>query len=125
MEYLIAFQLLCGAFGAYLARRKNRSVVLWFGIAAVVPVAGVVLALVVGKAGRTEAKKAKRKKGEHGGKNRPRRPRRCNGSYISDCRGCPYFYRPLFDTTYDENHKGRCRFYDRELYEEKVEKVKK
>jgi len=110
MEYLLAFQFLCGGFAAYVAARKRRSLLGWFAIGFLLPVLGAVLCLVVGarvRAGGPGPEPRKR-----------RRPKRCNGSYIPDCQGCPHFTKPLFDSSYNEKRRGRCEFFDRELQQE-------
>lgn len=112
MEYLIVFQILCGAFGGYVASRKGRNVIVWLFIAGVLPLAGLALVLMVGEVGSS----APNITGV--GTQKRRRPRRCDGSFIPDCRGCPHFSRPLFDPSYGASHRGRCRYYRRELREQ-------
>ena len=111
MEYLLAFQFLCGGFAAWGAARKRRSPLGWFAVGFLLPVLGVVLCLLVGTRVRAE--------GSGRGRTRTRRrPKRCNGSYIPDCQGCPYFTKPLFDSSYDGKRRGRCAFFDCDLEEE-------
>ena len=111
MYYLIASQVLCGAFAAFAAGRKGRSRLGWFAVGLLVPVAGVVMAWCVPPVvSRGQGRAARRA---------PRRPpRRCTGSYIPDCLGCRYFVRPLFDRSYSGPRKGRCERFDRELVDE-------
>ena len=109
MEYLVAFQVLCAGFAAFVAARKGRSAILWFAVG-LLPVVGVVLALTVE---RPSARREGRGKGAE-----PRPPRRCRGSYIPDCEGCPFFTRPLFDASYQGPKKGYCKRFERTLSEE-------
>ena len=108
MEYVVVFQVFCGFFAAFVAARKERSVLAWFAIGTLLPVVGVALALRVK---RTPAR---------GGKERTVRqaPRRCRGSFIPDCRGCPFFSRPLFDPSQDSSKKGYCQRFERVLVQE-------
>jgi hypothetical protein len=106
MEYLIAFQLLCGCFAAFVAGRRSRSRAAWWFVGALLPVAGVVLALTASHPGAAGSS------GPAHSASEPRkpagRPRRCCGSYIPDCLGCPYFRRPLFDGEGSSQKKGTC-----------------
>ena len=107
--YVIAALLFCGAFCSFVAAGKNRNRWLWFVIG-FVPFVGVIAVLVVpplrptGGAGQTAPEGRARK-----------RPRRCSGAFIPDCRGCPYFERPLFTGRADEGGKCYCRFFRKEL----------
>jgi len=116
MEYLVAIQLLCGSFAAYVASRKNRNRFLWFLLGLAVPVGGVLMALIVGKGQRTPGKGVESPDVAEAEPRRP--PKRCCGSYIPDCRGCPYFTRPLFDPSYGGRRKGYCELFEKELIEE-------
>ena len=122
MAYLVAFQLLCGAFGAFLASRKRRSPAAWFAIAFALPIVGVILAYRVG-----EYRRAKPRLRE--GRDERRRPlqppKRCCGSYIPDCLGCPHFSRPLFDDSYTGGKKGYCRLFGKQLLESGERKTAK
>lgn len=103
--------MLCAGFGAYVARRRGRSPVLWGLAAGLVPVAGVVICW-----------RLKPPSPKHSTDDEkailafPRqRPKRCCGSYIPDCHGCSYFRRSLFDTAHDDAFKGYCSFFEKEL----------
>lgn len=113
MEYLIAFQLLCGCFAGFAASRKKRNGILWFFIGTALPVIGVVLALTVG----VPRKRAERAPHANDSGYGHRRPSRCCGSYIPDCQGCPHFVRPLFDRSYTGHRKGFCKFFNKVLSE--------
>lgn len=120
MEYIIAFQLLCGCFAGYVAAQKNRNWFWWFLVGLLVPVAGVIIALAVdaprrGSGGRPRSRTRDRET------DTLKRPKRCCGRYIPDCKGCPYFSRPLFDGTYRGRKKGYCNFFKKDLVEEKKE----
>lgn len=108
MEYAIAFQVLCGCFSAFVARRKNRDPVAWWFIGALLPVAGVVISVTVAprppQAGRPGVRKAP-----------PRRPSRCTREYTPVCPGCPFFRRSLFEAEAGENKKGYCAHYGKDL----------
>jgi hypothetical protein len=119
MEYILAIQLLCGCFAAFAARRKGRSAVAWFAIGALLPVLGIVLAL---RAGRPRAPRRAAPNGSREADAALRPPRRCEGTYIADCLGCPFFSRPLFDETYEGPNKGYCRRFRRVLSDEKGKK---
>ena len=119
MAYALAFQLLCGCFAAFLAGKKGRSRLAWFAVGLLIPIVGVGLAWSVspraaipGATGRERAADARTPR---------RRPKRCNGSYIPDCLGCPYFVKPLFDSSYSGSRKGRCKLLGRDLVDEAVE----
>lgn len=114
MYYVIAFQVLCGFFSAYVADRKGRNGVLWWFVGALVPVFGVALSLALPQAPGPRPLSAGAA-GERGERSRRRRPKRCCGSYIPDCHGCPYFRRQLFDPGRSEGKKGRCEFYEKDL----------
>jgi hypothetical protein len=115
METAIAIQLFIAVFCAFLAARKRRRPLVW-GLVGMVPVLGVVAALLVPRAAPAR----------HAGKGSPRqrsmppRPKRCCGHYIPDCRGCPYFRRALFqsDRQKEDGRVGHCEFFDRDLYEQ-------
>jgi hypothetical protein len=112
MEYIIVFQLLAGAFAAYVASRKGRSWFLWALFGALVPVVGAVCALLIGPARPAGAEPTQAERREEKLK---RVPRRCCGRYIPDCRGCPFFRRPLFDRSYEGDKRGYCERFDKEL----------
>ncbi len=112
--YLVAFQLLCGAFGAFLASRKRRSPAAWFAIAFAVPVVGVILAFTVREYRRAKPGVSKCRQEQ---RRTLQPPKRCCRSYIPDCLGCPYFNRPLFDDSYTGERKGYCRLFGKELLE--------
>lgn len=122
MEYLVAFQLLCGCFAGYVAAQKNRNWFWWFLIGTLVPVAGVIIALAVDE-NRPGAGESRLSGGRHRSREneKPKRPKRCCGRYIPDCKGCPYFSRPLFDGSYRGRKKGFCNFFKKDLVEEKNE----
>jgi len=118
MEYLIAAQLFCGVFAAYVAAGKCRSKLAWFFIG-LIPIVGVVAAVLAPHAapcghfgarstGRTSA---------------PERAKRCSGTFIPDCRGCAYFRKPLFDPSYAETREGYCEFFHKELRKEQQDPV--
>jgi len=120
MEYLVAFQLLCGCFAGYVAAQKHRNWFWWFLVGTLVPVAGVLIALAV------DRPDANRGHGNRGGtRNKEgqklQRPKRCCGDYIPDCHGCPYFSRPLFSGSDEGEKKGYCKFFKKELIEKKPE----
>lgn len=117
MEYLVAFQLLCGCFAGYVASHKKRNWFFWFLVGGAVPLLGVLAALMVEEPAEEEPGVPAR--GRNGSSGRERRPpSRCCGRYIPDCRGCPYFKRPLFDRTYSGARKGYCELFDKKLVEE-------
>ena len=116
MSYLIAFQLLCGCFAGYVASQKGRNWFFWFLAGLVVPVLGVVLAVIVARPRRPSAEGERPRAGTEAARER-RPPSRCCGSYIPDCQGCPYFRKPLFDPTYSGTRKGLCEFFHKELKE--------
>ncbi|MFO8006485.1 MAG: hypothetical protein R6V05_01985 [Candidatus Brocadiia bacterium] len=114
MHYLVAFQILCGFFAAYVAVRKERSGLRWWCVGALLPAVGVALALMVDSASGSGP-------GDDtsGGPQEPlRRPRRCSGQFIPDCLGCAHFRRRLFGSEADEMVRGYCEFYARELCDE-------
>jgi hypothetical protein len=115
MEYVIAFQLLCGCFAGYVASQKHRNWFWWFLVGTLVPVAGVLIALTVEDARTAERGRGPRRASEE--TQQPKRPKRCCGRYIPDCQGCPYFSRPLFDPSFDKEteKKGYCRFFKKDL----------
>jgi hypothetical protein len=117
MYFFICVQLLCGLFACFVAKAKNRSATLWLLLGAILPILGVVIILILSPkdAPLSEEKDSSEQKPK-------RRPKRCCGSYLPDCHGCPYFSRPLFDNSYNENKKGRCEFFGRDLYEEPEER---
>ncbi|MFP4027987.1 MAG: hypothetical protein ACLFWL_09365 [Candidatus Brocadiia bacterium] len=119
MEYILAFQLLCGFFSAFLAVRKHRSLTGWFAIGLLVPVAGVIFAWVIGPYSLKDSQKQSDMPTE---KPAGKRPKRCCGYYVPDCQGCPYFEKPLFDKSFEGDRKGRCRFYGRVLEQNEEEK---
>ncbi len=107
MHYILAFQMLCGLFGAFVADRKRRSRPLWAAVAAGIPIAGVVWVLVVpprpdlpAGPGPPDAAGARRS-----------RPARCAGRFQPDCLGCPHFRRDLFGHDAAPGSRGRCTFY--------------
>ena len=112
MLHVLAFQIGCGAFTAFLAAREGRSRLAWFLVGMALPALGVVLALLVHRAGRRRGSPAERPQAPP---RAVRRARRCTGEYIADCQGCPHFSRPLFDDSYDGVRKGRCVLLHREL----------
>jgi len=109
MEYLIAFQALCGCFSAYVAGRRGRSRLVWWFIGALLPVAGVLLSLTI-RAARGAGAQQRPTGGE-----RRKRPRRCTGSFSPDCFGCAYFRRALFEADRPENKRGYCELFKRDL----------
>ena len=116
MEYLIVALALCGFFSAYVAARRGRRPVVWWFVGALLPVLGVVLAMVL------PAKPPVRQEDAWAPgspvPSRPlRRPKRCCGFYIPDCCGCPYFRRHLFDPARAGRTKGRCEFFGKDLDE--------
>lgn len=121
MEYLLAFQVLCGCFAAYVTARQGRNWLAWFAVGMLLPVVGVVLALSAAKEHLGRKATARRilwGKTDKLAEGAPRRPRRCRGSYIPDCQGCPYFRRnPLFEPGDDGPRKGYCRYYRQALVE--------
>lgn len=112
MLHVLALQIACGAFAAFVAARNGRNRAVWFAIGMLLPVLGVVLAL--------SAKKPYAPGEYTGGATRslPRRPKRCIGAYTADCLGCRHFSRPLFDDSYKNGKKGRCGLFRRELIEQ-------
>lgn len=111
MPYLFALQALCGGFCAYVAHRKGRNPYLWAAAGALIPVLGVVLCLMASETGAPSSSEST------GRSRRLPRPRRCCGRFIPDCRGCPYFRRPLFREDAPPRERGYCEFYHRELLE--------
>ncbi len=111
MRYLLIFQLLCGAFGAFVAGRKKRSRLAWGLIGALLPVAGVAWVMLIPERG------AEWNAGPAAGPSprRRERPKRCCGRFIPDCRGCPYFRRHLFRGDQEGPADGYCEFFDTEL----------
>lgn len=119
MPYLVVVQILCGFFSAYVAGRKGRSRVAWWFIGALLPVAGVVLALLAGDKERSEGSAAAVTHApSEAALRRRRRPKRCCGSYIPDCLGCPYFRRPLFSQNPRPNLRGTCQYFGIDLVQE-------
>jgi len=116
-NYLIVMQVLCGAFSAYVAGRKGRSRWAWFFIGTLVPVLGVVLALLAEQV-KTESEDRVGPAGLGGRKVKARRPLRCCGSYIPDCQGCPHFRRQLFAGERRADVKGHCAYYGKDLTED-------
>jgi len=112
---LIAFQLLCGCFAGYVASQKGRNWFFWF-LVGLVPVLGVILALIVEKPHHPQARRD-RTDGDREVARERRPPLRCRGEYIPDCQGCPYFRKPLFDPTYAGTRKGWCDFFHKDLRE--------
>ena len=111
MEYVVAFQLLCGCFAGFVAARKRRNWAAWFAAGTLLPVAGVVLSCRL---------RARPPAGEGTPRRRRRREplRRCTGQYAPDCQGCSWFRRPLFDSSYADSKKGYCERFTRPLYEQ-------
>ncbi len=110
MLYVFAFLAFCGFFCAHVAHRKGRNPWLWGAAGALLPVLGVALCLMASAAPTPAAT------GREQVEARPRqRPRRCCGEFIPDCRGCPYFRRPLFRHDASPDERGYCEFYDRNL----------
>ncbi|MEF8788161.1 MAG: hypothetical protein V5A84_03745 [Planctomycetota bacterium] len=120
MVYLVAFQLLCGCFAGYVAAQKRRNWFWWFLVGTLVPVAGVLIALMVDSARAGRGGRSRGRSRDRGGE-KLKRPKRCCGEYIPDCKGCPYFSRPLFDGSYRDEKKGYCKFFKKELIEKKEE----
>jgi hypothetical protein len=113
MYHLIAFQVFCGLFCAFLAARSGHSRLFWGLVGCLVPVAGVGLCLhETRRALRPPSQPANRIAGT-GGDTR-KRPERCCGRYIPECWGCPHFRRRLFGGA-AEGSKGRCAFFGRDL----------
>ena len=86
---------------------------LWFAIAGGVPVIGIALVVLIGRSESSHPKTDVREKRSQ------RPPKRCIGSFIPDCRGCPFFSSPLFDPSEDDTCVGRCRYYGKELRAER------
>jgi hypothetical protein len=118
MQYLIAFQLLCGCFSAFVAGRKGRNRLAWWVVGALVPVFGVLLSLMVPEATGIPVVRPGRKRRERHPRKPPARPKRCRDSYVPDCQGCPYFRRPLFDAERTAGKKGTCTFFGNDLVEQ-------
>ena len=119
MHYFIAFQILCGCFSAYVARRKGLNPVSWGLAGALLPVFGVVLAVAV--SGSSSAAESLPGTGHRRPASPPRRPRRCCGSYLPDCFGCPFFRRQLFARDQAKDKKGYCEYYRKDLVDESRE----
>ena len=114
MPYILAFQVFCGCFSAYVAAQKGRSAILWLLAGALLPVFGVVWILLLegrGKRPRTPSS---------GGRapSKRRRPRRCSGEFTSDCLGCSYFRRRLFSVESSEDVRGYCGYYGKDLIDD-------
>ena len=113
MAHVMVFQLLCGCFSAFVAGKKGRSRLAWFAVGLLVPIIGVALAWWVSP---PQPSREVSGRGRVAGAPVLRRPpKRCNGSYISDCLGCPHFAKPLFDATYSGPRRGQCELFGREL----------
>lgn len=115
MYYLIAFQVLCGCFSAFVAGRKGRSRLAWWLMGALLPVFGVLLSLAAPAAPGAPRSAAAATDTKREPSQTRKRPKRCCGSYIPDCFGCPFFRRQLFDSDRSEDKKGYCEFFGREL----------
>ena len=111
-EYVVAFQLLCGGFAAFLAAGKRRSWPLWFALGLLIPILGVALAWWI-----PEKRGERRSSAREGLRPKKCPPTRCVGHYIADCAGCPYFLKPLFDPSYSGPRKGYCTLFARDLLE--------
>lgn len=114
VHYFVVLQIICGFFSAFVAGRKGRRRATWWLIGALLPVVGVVLALLAepvrseapGQAGRRQQPAPSRPR---------RRPTRCCGCYIPDCQGCPHFRRRLFASRQTSGDRGFCEYYNRDL----------
>jgi len=126
-EYLLAIQIACGCFAAFLAARQGQSRPAWFAVGALLPVVGVLLALWATRTrpARAEAGRPGASGKEAKGRARGRRPpRRCRGSYIPDCVGCPHFRAsPLFDPSLQDSRKGYCELFGKPLVDEETSGV--
>jgi hypothetical protein len=122
MEYLVAFQLLCGCFAGYVASRKERNWFAWFLIGALVPVFGVIAALLVDEPATESPEDDWTEKLEETKKRKLKPPKRCCARYIPDCQGCPYFRKPLFDPTYSGSKKGYCELFEKDLIDSQEDK---
>jgi hypothetical protein len=116
MEYFFAFQVLSGFFAAFLASRKSRSTLGWFAIGMLVPLAGVIVAWKISPSRPLSPSKPSHRK------KTLRPPKRCCGHYIPGCQGCPFFEKPLFDRTYQGERKGYCKFYNKDLLDQRDKK---
>jgi hypothetical protein len=112
MYYVVAFQVLCGFFSAFVAGRKGRSRIVWWLIGALLPVLGVVLSLTAADRGASSAGGP-----GAGGRRKGRKPKRCCGAYIADCLGCPNFRRQLFEDSPPAARKGYCDFLQKDLFD--------
>ena len=112
LPYLVALQLFCGCFSAFVAGQKDRNRIAWWFIGALLPVLGVALSLSVRPAPAESAGPASR------AAQKRQRPKRCCGTYIPDCFACPHFRKALFRTDEDESQKGYCEYFEKPLADE-------
>lgn len=122
MEYLVAFQLLCGCFAGYVASHKGRGWFAWFLLGALVPIAGVIAVLLVEEPSEEPPEEDWTDELKEARKRKLKPPKRCCARYIPDCQGCPYFRKPLFDPTYTGSKKGYCELFEKELIEGQKDK---
>ena len=114
LNYVMILMIVCAFASSRIAARKGHNATQWWVIG-LVPVFGVMLALMAYDAAPGQA--APRKRAARKAKDAPlrKRPKRCCGHYIPECWGCPFFRRNLFVADPQEAKRGYCEHFKREL----------